>query len=105
VLVNLFNLHRHPAFWPEPETFDPDRFAPEKRKQQHRFAYLPFGAGPHLCIGKSFALLEAHLLLVLIAQRYDLRHVPGHVVQNHATITLRPRYGMLMTMHPRDVKR
>jgi cytochrome P450 len=101
VLVNLFNLHRHPDFWPEPEKFDPDRFAPEKRKGQHRFAYLPFGAGPHLCIGKSFALLEAHMLLIVMAQRYALRHVPGHRVQNHATITLRPRYGMLMTVHPR----
>jgi cytochrome P450 len=101
VLVNLFNLHRHPDFWTDPEAFDPERFSPEKRKQQHRFAYLPFGAGPHLCIGKSFALWEAHLLLILIAQRYEFRHVPGHVVQNHATITLRPRYGMLMTIHPR----
>lgn len=103
VLVNLFNLHRHPDFWRSPETFDPDRFAPDARKQQHRFAYLPFGAGPHLCIGKNFALWEAHLLLILIAQRYEFRHVPGHVVQNHATITLRPRYGMLMTIHPRSV--
>jgi cytochrome P450 len=102
VLVNLFNLHRHPDFWPDPERFDPDRFAPEQRKTQHRFAYLPFGAGPHLCIGKSFALMEAHLLLILIAQRYGLRHVPGHRVMNHATITLRPRYGMLMTIHPRN---
>jgi cytochrome P450 len=103
VLVNLFNLHRHPDYWSDPERFDPERFTPERRKQQHRFAYLPFGAGPHLCIGKSFALWEAHLLLILIAQRYEFRHVPGHVVQNHATITLRPRYGMLMTIHPRDV--
>jgi cytochrome P450 len=102
VLVNLFNLHRHPDFWPDPEKFDPDRFTPEKRKAQHRYAYLPFGAGPHLCIGKSFALLEAHLLLVAIAQRYRLRHVPGHRVQNHATITLRPRYGMQMTVHRRQ---
>ncbi|PYQ13509.1 MAG: cytochrome P450 [Acidobacteria bacterium] len=102
VLVNLFNLHRHPDFWPDPERFDPDRFAPERRKAQHRFAYLPFGAGPHICIGKSFALMEAHLLLILIAQRHELRHVPGHRVMNHATITLRPRYGMLMTIHPRD---
>jgi cytochrome P450 len=101
VLVNLFNLHRHPDFWPDPEKFDPERFAPEKRKEQHRFAYLPFGAGPHLCIGKSFALLEAHLLLIAIAQRYSLRHAPGHRVQNHATITLRPRYGMLMVIRPR----
>ena len=103
VLVNLFNLHRHPEFWSNPEAFDPDRFTPERRKQQHRFAYLPFGAGPHLCIGKNFALWEAHLLLILIAQRYELRHVPGHKVQNHATITLRPRYGMSMTIHPRRV--
>jgi cytochrome P450/ubiquinone/menaquinone biosynthesis C-methylase UbiE len=102
VLVNLFNLHRHPDFWPDAERFDPDRFAPAARKQQHRYAYLPFGAGPHLCIGKSFALMEAHLLLVLIAQRYRFQHLPGHVVQNHASITLRPRYGMLMTVHPRD---
>jgi cytochrome P450 len=101
VLVNLFNLHRHPDFWPDPEKFDPERFAPETRKAQHRYAYLPFGAGPHLCIGKSFALLEAHLLLIAIAQRYALRHVPGHRVRNHATITLRPRYGMKMTIHPR----
>lgn len=105
VLVNLFNLHRHADFWPDPEKFDPERFAPEKRKAQHRFAYLPFGAGPHLCIGKSFALLEAHLLLIVIAQRYALRHVPGHRVRNHATITLRPRYGMLMTIHPRHAGR
>jgi cytochrome P450 len=101
VLVNLFNLHRHPDFWPDPEKFDPDRFAPEKRKAQHRYAYLPFGAGPHLCIGKSFAMLEAHLLLVAMAQRYRLTHVPGHRVQNHATITLRPRYGMQMIVHRR----
>ena len=49
--------------------------------------------------------MEAHLLLILIAQRYRLRHVPGHAVENHASITLRPRHGMLMTIHPRDARR
>ena len=63
VLVNLFNIHRHPRHWPDPERFDPDHFTAEDRKAQHRFAYMPFGAGPHLCIGKHFALMEAHLLL------------------------------------------
>ena len=101
VLINLFNIHRHPDHWTEPETFDPDRFSPEKRKAQHRFAYIPFGAGPHLCIGKHFALMEAHLLLASLTQRYELRHVPSHRVVNHASITLRPRFGMQMTMHPR----
>jgi len=103
VLVNVYNIHHHPAFWDEPERFDPDRFAPAHKQQQHRFAYLPFGAGPHLCIGNHFALMEAHLLLILIAQQYELRHALGHRVVNHATITLRPRYGMLMTVHPRPV--
>ena len=101
VLVNLFNIHRDPRHWPDPERFDPDRFLPEARKGSHRFAYLPFGAGPHLCIGKHFALMEAHLLLAALVRRWEFRHVPSHRVVNHATITLRPRYGMLMTMHQR----
>jgi cytochrome P450 len=101
VLVNLFNIHRHDDYWLEPEAFDPDRFAPDVRKVQHRCAYIPFGAGPHVCIGKHFALMEAHLLLASLAQRYEFRHLPSHRVVNHATITLRPRHGMLMTIHPR----
>ncbi|MEH0423561.1 cytochrome P450 [Streptomyces sp. B21-083] len=104
VLVNLHNIHRHPAHWPDAERFDPGRFdsgegrTPGKR---HRFAYLPFGAGPHLCIGKHFALMEAHLLLAALLQRYEFRHLPSHRVVDHATITLRPRHGMVMTLHDR----
>jgi cytochrome P450 len=101
ILVNLYNIHRHPDHWPDPERFEPARFAPDARKAQQRFAYLPFGAGPHLCIGKHFALMEAHLLLAALVQRYEFRHVPSHPVVNHATITLRPKYGMVMTVHPR----
>jgi cytochrome P450 len=101
VLVNLFNIHRHPDHWADPEAFQPDRFIGDQRKQRHRYAYVPFGAGPHLCIGKHFALLEAHLLLAAIAGRYELRHVPSHRAVTHATITLRPRFGMQMTLHPR----
>jgi cytochrome P450 len=103
VLVNLFNIHRHPEFWSDPERFDPERFTPENKQSRDRHAYMPFGAGPHLCTGKHFALMEAHMLLALVAQRFELRHVPNHPVVNHATITLRPRYGMEMTLHPRRV--
>lgn len=105
VLVNLFNIHRHPEFWSDPERFDPDRFTPDNKAKRDRHAFMPFGAGPHLCTGKHFALMEAQLLLALIAQRYELRHVPTHPVVNHASITLRPRYGMEMTMHPRRPSR
>lgn len=101
VLVNLFNIHRHPDYWAEPERFDPDRFTPENKQRRDRHAFMPFGAGPHLCTGKHFALIEAHLLLTLIAQRYEMRHVPSHPVVNHATITLRPKHGMEMTLFPR----
>jgi cytochrome P450 len=101
VLVNLYNIHRHPQHWPDAERFDPDRFAPQTQKDRHRFAYLPFGGGPHLCIGKHFALMEANLLLAALTQKYEFRHLPSHPVVNHATITLRPKFGMVMTMHPR----
>lgn len=101
VLVNLYNIHRHPRHWPDAERFAPERFAPEARRGRHRFANIPFGAGSHLCVGKHFALMEAHLLLAGLVQRVELRHLPSHRVVNHATITLRPRYGMLMTVQPR----
>ncbi|WP_052488885.1 cytochrome P450 [Streptomyces sp. 150FB] len=101
LLVNLFNIHRHERHWSDPERFDPDRFSAESRKGRHRFAHMPFGAGPHLCIGKHFALMEAHLLLAALVRRYEFRHVPAHRVVNQASITLRPRYGMSMTAHAR----
>ncbi|MFD5745771.1 cytochrome P450 [Streptomyces sp. NPDC127033] len=101
LLVNLYNIHRHDRHWTDPERFDPDRFTAGAGKGRHRFAHMPFGAGPHLCIGKHFALMEAHLLLAALVRRYEFRHVPGHRVVNQASITLRPRYGMSMTAHAR----
>ena len=64
---------------------------------------MPFGGGPHLCVGKQFALLEAQVLLAILSRRFDMRHLPTHPVVNHATITLRPKFGMQMTVHPRQV--
>ncbi|WP_432095816.1 cytochrome P450 [Streptomyces sp. bgisy100] len=101
ILVNLFNIHRHERHWSDPERFDPGHFEAAAKKGRYRFAYMPFGAGPHLCIGKHFALMEAHLLLAALIRRYEFRHVPSHRVVNHATITLRPKYGMAMTLHER----
>ncbi|NJP66795.1 cytochrome P450 [Streptomyces spiramenti] len=102
LLVNLYNIHRHERHWDDPERFDPDRFSTEGRRGRHRFAHMPFGAGPHLCIGKHFALMEAHLLLAALVRRYEFRHVPAHRVVNQASITLRPRHGMEMTVHTRS---
>ena len=73
-------MHHLPAYWPEPERFDPERFDPATPHERPRFAYLPFGGGPHQCIGNSFALMEATLILATVAQRYQLRLPAGAVV-------------------------
>ena len=94
-------LHRLPAFWPDPEVFDPERFRPERSADRPKFAYLPFGAGPRQCIGNHFALIEAQLIVATLAQRYRLHLVPGHRVEPWPLITLRPRFGMPMTIERR----
>ena len=94
-------LHRHRRLWDEPERFLPERFAASAAEGRPRYAYLPFGAGPRVCIGAAFALTEAMLVLATVAQRYRLRPVPGHPVTPHGLITLRPRFGLKMTLERR----
>jgi len=100
VLLCPYITHRHPAFWENPEGFDPDRFLPERMKSQHRFAYLPFGAGARMCIGSGFAMMEAQLVLASVVQHFRLNLVPGHPVDLDPLITLRSRAGMQMTLQP-----
>jgi cytochrome P450 len=69
-----------------------------------RFAYFPFGGGPHLCIGQAFALVEAQLIVASIAQRYCLSLVPGQQIEVAPLVTLRPKHGMLMHLQPREAK-
>jgi cytochrome P450 len=101
IFLSAYCTHRHPAFWEEPEVFDPERFNPERSAGRPRFAYFPFGGGPRQCIGNSFAMMEAQLVLATVAQRYALRLVPGHAVEIQVLPTLRPRHGLPMTLHPR----
>jgi cytochrome P450 len=101
VLVSPYMTHRHPAFWENPEVFDPERFTPERSSGRPRYAYFPFGGGPHLCIGNTFAIMEVPLILATLAQQYQLCLVPGHPVEPMGAITLVPRYGLRMTLHRR----
>jgi cytochrome P450 len=94
-------LHRLPAFWEDPDAFDPERFLPERNADRPKFVYLPFGAGPRQCIGNQFALIEAQLIVATLAQGYRLHLVPGHKVEPWALITLRPRFGMPMMIERR----
>jgi cytochrome P450 len=91
-------LHRHQSFWDRPERFEPERFAPEASAARDRLTYLPFGFGPRVCIGASFSMTEAALILATLAQRYRLRLAPGHPVEPQALITLKARYGMKMIL-------
>jgi cytochrome P450 len=99
--ISIYVTHRNPSLWPEPERFDPGRFAPEEVARRHRFAYLPFGGGPRVCIGNSFAIAEAQVILATIAQHYRLRLAPGYSVQPIGLVTLRPKTGIWVTLEPR----
>jgi cytochrome P450 len=98
VAVVQYVTHRHPEFWDNPEAFDPDRFTPERSAGRPNFAYFPFGGGPRLCIGNTFALMEAQLILAMVAQTYRLRLVPDQTIEPEPIITLRPRRGISMTL-------
>ncbi|HKF39034.1 MAG TPA: cytochrome P450 [Ktedonobacteraceae bacterium] len=95
--------HRHPEFWENPEEFDPERFTPERSAGRPRFAYFPFGGGPRQCIGNSFAMMEAQLVLATVVQRFRLRLVPNHRVEPHIGLgVIAPRYGLPMTLEERS---
>ncbi len=89
-----WTMHRHPALWDDPLRFDPDRFLPEAVKARHRYAYLPFGAGPRICIGNNFALMEAKIILVTLLRHFDIEVEQPHARRMDPSITLRPDGGM-----------
>lgn len=95
VILPIYALHRHDLLWERPHAFDPDNFAPDIARQRDRFAYLPFGAGPRICIGMSFAMMEAQIILGTLLSR--LRFAPrpgGRPPRPVLTMTLRPEGGM-----------
>jgi cytochrome P450 len=99
IAICIYALHRHPAFWERPDEFDPDRFTEQNSAGRHRFAYIPFGAGPRQCIGNTFGLMEASLIIANVAQHYDLQLLPGTVVSPQALFVLRPARDLMMSLH------
>ena len=104
ITISIYVTHRSPNIWPEPERFDPERFAPAAVAGRHRFAYLPFGGGPRICIGSSFAMAEAQVIIAAIGQRYRVRLAPGHVVEPIGLVTLRAKNGVWVTLEPRETR-
>jgi cytochrome P450 len=101
IVISPYILHRHRRLWQEPDLFDPSRFLSPAKANIPRFAYLPFGAGPRTCIGSSFALQEATLVLAMLVHRFDIKLAPGAQVWPLQKITLRPEHGLPMKVTPR----
>lgn len=101
IVIAPWVLHRHQLLWDNPDAFDPSRFMPGNREEIDRFAYLPFGGGPRVCIGQTFAMQEAVIVLAAILRRVHLRHT-GEEPRPVHRITLRPGSRLTMAMTPRD---
>jgi cytochrome P450 len=98
VFLSPYLTHRHPEVWPEPERFDPDRFALERVVSRPPGAYFPFAAGPRACLGAPLAMMEAQLIVAQVIQAYDVGLVAGPPVVPQPRLTLRPRHGVPMVV-------
>ena len=101
VSANTYAIQRDSRFFTDPEGYDPDRFAPGWEERIPRYAYLPFGAGPRVCIGSAFAIMEARLILATIAQRYKLLLEPDETIMPIQLVTLRPNRPVRMRLDRR----
>ena len=102
VAVNIRGIHRRADYFPAPDAFLPERMLGDAKKARPRHHYLPFGAGPRVCIGSHFALLEAQLALATMVQQVRVRLVE-HNVEPEPMVTLRPRGGMPVVVERRDL--
>ncbi|MBK8029277.1 MAG: cytochrome P450 [Chloroflexi bacterium] len=102
IMGNIYGIQRDERYFPNPDRFDPDRFSADNEKQIPKYAYLPFGGGPRVCLGNAFAMMEARLVLATIAQKYSLALAPGHPVIPQRVFTLRAKHGVKMVAHQRE---
>ncbi len=102
--INVRGIHRRHDYYPDPETFRPERMTAAEKKARPRNRYLPFGAGPRVCIGAHFALMEAHLILATLVQRVSLRPVSTTPVEPDPLLTLRPSTDLPMVVRRRGAQ-
>ena len=105
VSISTFVLHGRPNLWTNPDTFSPTRFLRLNRDRIDRFAYIPFGAGVRICIGATFALQEAIIVLANLIRAFRFDLVSGQSVAPKQRVTLRPSEGMRMYVRSRETLR
>lgn len=96
ILIPPYLMHRNPAYWPDPEKFDPQRFSPDNKKNQHSGAYLPFAIGPRRCIGDSMAIQEMAVHISRIIQKVYFQLVPGQTIELEPLVNLRPKQDIFL---------
>jgi len=101
VLISPYLIQRHPAYWPQPGRFDPDRFLPEANAARNRFVYLPFGLGPRACIGEHLALIEMHAHVATLARRFEVTLAAGQTIEMEPQVNLRTRQPLQMHIRER----
>jgi cytochrome P450 len=101
VFISPYMLHRHPAFWSEPEEFRPERFAGADAVERHRFSYIPFAVGPRHCIGENIAMFEMLVHVHAMSRRFRLTRASNEPIELEAQINLRPRTHLLMNIETR----
>lgn len=102
LMISPYVTHRLPHIWQEPDKFDPERFTAENTSKRHKFAYLPFGGGPRVCIGNTFAITEALIILAMVLQRFWPKLHPQQSIIPTPIATLQPKPGILMHLEARE---
>ena len=100
LFLPLYALHRHRMWWDEPDRFDPDKFSPERAAKRDRYLHLPFGAGPRICVGANFAMMQAQIILATLIARFRFRPVEGASPVPTMTMTVRPEGGVRLLAEP-----
>src|SRR5690606_7358432 len=99
---SFWAVHTNPEYWPDPQTFDPERFTPEASANRPRLAYIPFGLGPRSCEGATLATVEAKLVLACLLKRFRLKPAPGQTVTPIERFVLWAADDIHMILAPRD---
>lgn len=102
LILSPWVIHRHPAYWSDPDDFNPERFLMADQPARSKFAYFPFGGGPRICIGNHFAMTEGPLVLAALAQRFYFTLIAGQEVLPDPTFTLRPKPGVQVIVRRRE---
>ena len=102
LILDVYSLHRHPDYWDRPDQFIPERFDEKLKKERHRYAYIPFGAGQRLCIGNNFALMEMKIALTMFLQKFQFSLVnPHQKLEPNPMVTLKPASSLILNIRPR----